>query len=193
MCSLLPIGHLEVEWKTRILCSFFAAVGGIQISKSLHLNLNATRSQDWLWCLLDMWASKTSWIKAPTMGRLCFCNFFCSSDLKIFLLAKCSLTPPVGEHWRSLNNTRTAIALHWERFYPSHLKKGWLLPLKFIQRAPLKTSPSGKWGFTKFSVFILTNWLHIYQYLPFLEELQRILSYIKKWIVIGYQYVHNLS
>ena len=57
------------------------------------------------------------------MGRLCLRNFFCSSDLKIFLLAKCSLTPPVGEHWRSLNNTRTAIALHWERFYPSHLKK----------------------------------------------------------------------
>ena len=123
MCSLLPIGHLEGKWKTRILCSFFAAVGGIQISKSLHLNLNATRSQDWLWCLLDMWASKTSWIKVPTMGRLCLRNFFCSSDLKIFLLAKCSLTPPVGEHWRSLNNTRTAIALHWERFYPSHLKK----------------------------------------------------------------------
>ena len=123
MCSLLPVGHLEVEWKIRILCSFFAAVGGIQISKSLHLNLNATRSQDWLWCLLDMWASKTSWIKVPTMGRLCLRNFFCSSDLKIFLLAKCSLTPPVGEHWRSLNNTRTAIALHWERFYPSHLKK----------------------------------------------------------------------
>ena len=35
-------------------------------------------------------------------------------------------------------------------------------PLKFIQRAPLKTSPSGKWGFTKFSVLILTNWSHIY-------------------------------
>ena len=123
MCSLLPVGHLEVEWKIRILCSFFAAVGGIQISKSLHLNLCAMRSQDWLWCLLDMWASKTSWIKVPTMGRLCLRNFFCSSDLKIFLLAKCSLTPPVGEHWRSLNNTRTAIALHWERFYPSNLKK----------------------------------------------------------------------
>ena len=164
MCSLLPIGHLEGKWKTRILCSFFAAVGGIQISKSLHLNLNATRSQDWLWCLLDMWASKTSWIKVPTMGRLCFRNFFCSSGLKIFLLAKCSLTPSVGEHWRSLNNSRTAIAL--EEVLSISSEKGWLLPLKFIQRAPLKTSPSGKWEFTKFSVLILTNWSHIYQY-PF--------------------------
>ena len=125
MCSFLPIGHLEAEWRTCILCSFFAAVGGIQISKSLHLNLYATRSQDWLWCLLDMWASKTSWIKVPAMGRLCLRNFFCSSDLKIFLLAKCSLTSQVGHlaDWRSLNNTWTAIALHWERFYPSNLKK----------------------------------------------------------------------
>ena len=122
MCSLLPIGHLEGKWKTRILCSFFAAVGGIQISKSLHINLCAMPSH-WLWCLLDMWASKTSWIKVPAMGRLCLRNFFCSSDLKIFLLVKCSLTQPVGEDWRSINNTRTAIALHWERFYPSNLKK----------------------------------------------------------------------